>query len=50
MSNLVRPPKAPNLPLAPAEYARSYSDQFASVLRLYFNQLDGYLSIYLALP
>jgi hypothetical protein len=35
------PPKAPNLPLATPEYARSFQDQFANVLRLYFNQLDN---------
>jgi hypothetical protein len=31
---------APNLPLAPEEYDRRYSDQLNNVLRLYFNQLD----------
>jgi hypothetical protein len=31
---------APNLPLAPQEYDRRYSDQLNNVLRLYFNQLD----------
>ena len=34
-------PKAPNLPLATPLYERQYQDQFANVLRLYFNQLDG---------
>lgn len=37
------PPKAPNLPLGTAEYSRNYQDQFANVLRLYFNQLDNVL-------
>jgi len=32
---------APNLPLAPEDYNRQYQDQFASVLRLYFNRLDA---------
>jgi len=34
---------APNLPLAPAEWNSQYQDQFANVLRLYFNQLDKLL-------
>jgi hypothetical protein len=34
-------PVAPNLPLGPALYERQYQDQFANVLRLYFNQLDN---------
>ena len=34
---------APNLPLAPNEYDRRYSDQLNNVLRLYFNQLDKIL-------
>jgi hypothetical protein len=37
------PPKAPNLPLGTVEYSRVYQDQFANVLRLYFNQLDNVL-------
>jgi hypothetical protein len=45
MANDIRPPKAPNLPLAPADYVRSYFDQFANILRMYFNQLDGYNTI-----
>ena len=35
-------PTAPNLPLGPEEYQRQYQDQFANVLRLYFNQLDNF--------
>lgn len=42
MANVILPPKAPNLPLAPSEYLRAYFDQLTSILRLYFNQLDGY--------
>lgn len=34
-------PTAPNLPAAPKEYEARYQDQFANVLRLYFNQLGG---------
>ena len=34
-------PKAPNLPIAPVQYAQLYQDQFLNVLRLYFNQLDN---------
>ena len=34
-------PIAPNLPLAPNEYDRQFQDQFESILRLYFNQLDN---------
>lgn len=36
----LRFPAAPNLPLAPEEWERRYQDQFANVLRLYFNQLS----------
>lgn len=34
---------APSLPLAPTDYSVIYQDQFANVLRLYFNQLDKIL-------
>ena len=34
---------APSLPLAPTDYSVVYQDQFANVLRLYFNQLDKIL-------
>lgn len=37
-------PAVPNLPLAPRHWDTSYQDQFASVLRLYFNQTTGLLS------
>lgn len=36
-------PAPPNLPLGPVEYERRYQDQFANVLRLYFNQLKNAL-------
>ena len=35
---------APNLPLAPTEWDRRYQDQFANVLRLYFNRLDDFIA------
>jgi hypothetical protein len=35
---------APNLPLAPDEWDRRYQDQFSNTLRLYFNQLDNFIS------
>jgi hypothetical protein len=35
---------APNLPLAPQEWDRRYQDQFANVLRLYFNRLDDFIA------
>ena len=41
--NYLRFPAAPNLPLAPDEWDRRYQDQFANVLRLYFNLLSGAL-------
>lgn len=34
----------PNLPLAPPEWDSRYQDQFANVLRLYFNRLDNFLA------
>lgn len=37
----LRPPKAPNLPIAPVEYAQNYQDQVLNALRLYFNQIDN---------
>ena len=30
----------PRLPAAPAQYDPQYQEQFANILRLYFNQLD----------
>ena len=35
---------APRLPAAPKEYESRYQDQFADILRLYFNRLDGLLA------
>ena len=34
-------PKAPNLPIAPAEYDRVYTHQLNDVLRLYFARVDN---------
>ena len=34
---------APRLPTAPVAYEQRYHDQFADVLRLYFNRVDGIL-------
>jgi hypothetical protein len=36
-------PAAPNLPLGTDQYERRYQDQFANVLRLYFNRLGNAL-------
>jgi hypothetical protein len=33
--------RAPSLPLPPLDYDQRREDQFANVLRIYFNQLDG---------
>lgn len=37
----LRPPKAPNLPIAPVEYTQRFQDQFSNVLRLYFETIDN---------
>ena len=34
---------APRLPTAPNDYEKRYHDQFADILRLYFNQVDNIL-------
>lgn len=39
----LRAPAAPNLPLGPREWDARYQDQFANVLRLYFNQVSNNL-------
>ena len=38
----LRPPKAPNLLVAPVSYAQLYQDQLNNALRLYFNQIDNF--------
>ena len=37
----LRPPKAPNLLVAPIVYDQRYVDQLNNALRLYFNQIDN---------
>ena len=36
--------KAPTLPLAPVQYQQKYQDEFANILRLYFNQIDAFVT------
>ena len=38
----LRPPKAPNLPVAPTEITQQYLENLTNVLRLYFNQIDNF--------
>jgi hypothetical protein len=38
----LRPSKAPNIPIAPADYSQLYQDQFTNALRLYFTQIDNF--------
>jgi hypothetical protein len=44
----LRPPKAPNLLIAPVSYAQLYQDQLNNALRLYFNQIDNGMASLLA--
>ena len=37
----IKVPKAPSLPIPPTQYSVGHFNQFANVLRLYFNQLDA---------
>lgn len=46
--NVLRPPKAPNIPIAPVAYDQRYIDQLLNALRLYFNQIDNFGSGLLA--
>lgn len=39
--------KAPALPIASSEYAKSYQDRYSNILRLYFNQIDNMTSVVL---
>jgi hypothetical protein len=39
---ILRPSKAPNLPIGPVEYSQFYQDQLLNALRLYFNQIDNF--------
>ena len=36
----IKPPKAPNLPIAPNTYSQEYGNILNNSLRLYFNQID----------
>jgi hypothetical protein len=45
---VIRPPKAPNLLLAPLEHSQQYTDQLNNALRLYFNQIDNSLGALLS--
>jgi len=38
----LRPTQAPNLPIAPVQYAQSYQDQLNNAMRLYFAQIDNF--------
>jgi len=38
----LRPPKAPNQPIAPVDYNQRFQDQFSNALRLYFNEIDNF--------
>jgi hypothetical protein len=38
----LRPSQAPNLLIAPVNYAQQYQDQLNNALRLYFNQIDNF--------
>jgi hypothetical protein len=38
---VLRPSKAPNLPMAPSQYAPQFHEQFSNALRLYFAQVDN---------
>ena len=42
--NRIINPAPPNLPLGTDQYERRYQDQFANILRLYFNQLQNALT------
>lgn len=44
----LRPPKAPNLLVAPVEYNQQYIDQLNNALRLYFAQIDNLAAGYAA--
>jgi hypothetical protein len=44
----LRPPKAPNLLIAPVVYEQRYIDQLNNALRLYFNQIDNGLGFMLS--
>jgi hypothetical protein len=43
MTDTLRPPKAPALPIGPVDYAQDYQNQLNNVQRLYYNQIDNTL-------
>lgn len=43
-TGVLRQTKAPNLPIGPTDYSQQYQDEFSNVLRLYFNELDNFVS------
>jgi hypothetical protein len=43
-SKLVRPSKAPNLPIASVVYDKRAEDMYSNILRLYFNTIDNIMS------
>lgn len=45
MAQTLRPPKAPNLPIGPVEYAQDYQNQLNKIQRLYYNEIDNTLSV-----
>ena len=44
MSNITYNFRAPALPLPPGQYDTGYQNQYNNILRIYFNQLDNFLS------
>ena len=38
----LRPPKSPNLLIAPVDYSQQYQDQLLNALRLYFAEIDNF--------
>lgn len=44
MSNITYNFRAPALPLPPIQYDAGYQNQYNNILRIYFNQLDNFLS------
>lgn len=47
MAQTLRPPKAPNLLVAPVEYMQHYQHELNNALRLYFNQIDNTVGVIL---
>lgn len=43
MAKTLRPPKAPNLPIAPVDYNQNYQHQLNNAQRLYYNEIDNTL-------